>query len=316
MAREVLDISYAKITVSYDFINESDSDITSPVTFPLPTYSATPEESGVIAHGEPSKFQVLVDGKTVPFDTLVRATQGSHDVTGDLKKIGLSEKQIALMPFDGNISDDQHNLLLPKPQIEALRNARLLYGDGSDAWSVPDWNVHVAYQWTQLFPAKKTVHIEHSYIPFVASGTNSGYFGSDPQRIQEMHDRKQRVVSDFCPSDATMKKLERLYADESKRDTYGEISGTIVDYILTTANTWKDGIRDFTLRIHKGGPDELVALCFPGAFQRTSDTVLEAHFQHFSPLVELSVYFANIKMSRLPTDNNGSTYGVAPKFRN
>lgn len=39
MAKEVLDISYDKIKVDYEFVNESNHDIIETIVFPMPPYS-------------------------------------------------------------------------------------------------------------------------------------------------------------------------------------------------------------------------------------------------------------------------------------
>jgi len=74
---------------------------------------------------------------------------------------------------------------------------------------------------------------------------------------------------------------------------------------LKTANTWKNGIDDFTLRIHKGNPDELISFCFPGQFKKIDDTTFESHLRNFNPQADLDIYFANIKdWNFLGSDNN------------
>jgi hypothetical protein len=86
------------------------------------------------------------------------------------------------------------------------------------------------------------------------------------------------------------------------------LAGTIVDYILMTANTWKDGIRDFTLRLRKESPAEVISLCFPAEFMRVDARTLESHLTHFSPKTDLSIYFSNIGTS----GPQGGNYGVVP----
>jgi len=88
MDREILDIAYDKIKVKYDFINESDKDITSSVMFPLPTYPANPSESGIISHGQPSGFSIKSNGQAVSYRTKVIAKLGNKDVTKILVSAG------------------------------------------------------------------------------------------------------------------------------------------------------------------------------------------------------------------------------------
>ena len=60
MVSEKLSISAQYINVQYQFVNESDADITETVSFPLPPYPATPSETGVISYGTPPDFSVRV----------------------------------------------------------------------------------------------------------------------------------------------------------------------------------------------------------------------------------------------------------------
>lgn len=286
---EVLDISCDKIGVNYDFINESNQDEDALIMFPLPPYPANFSESNVISHGQPSGFSIKVNGKTVAYDTEIKATRKGRDVTKDLKAVGLTIKQIATMPFDKKILNFDHELLIPKKQIEALAKKGLVE-DGT-----PEWDVHVTYVWRQKFPANSTVHVEHSYRPFTAEGTFGGYPG-------------YAETSDYCLTKEQLKQLKKLQSNKKNLDAYNQVPGTNLKYILTTANSWKDGIRDFKLRIHAKAKDEIVGLCFPAEVKKVSATTYEAHVENFKPTAELSVYFGNAKKC----GSNG--YGEAPRF--
>ena len=62
-----------------------------------------------------------------------------------------------------------------------------------------------------------------------------------------------------------------------------------------SANTWKNGIEDFTLNINKGSSQELVSLCFPVEFQKINPTTLQVHLTNFKPSNDLLVFFGNYK---------------------
>lgn len=68
-------------------------------------------------------------------------------------------------------------------------------------------------------------------------------------------------------------------------------------YVLKTANSWKDGIRDFTLRIQKSRPQEIVSLTFPGTPRRVNRTTLEFRQTNFRPAQDLDIYFGNVSGS-------------------
>ncbi len=299
LAKEVLNISYKRISVEYDFVNESTSAITSDIVFPLPAYPATPNESGVIAFGQPSDFNVSVNGHSVEFDTKVMATIiGGEDVTDKLRSIGLSDKQIALFPFDNAPQDAGHGLHLSAAQVAALTKQKLLWDDGVS----PTWDINVTYQWKQTFAAGSSIHVSHAYTPFIAEGTAGGFQGVDSKEF----------LSEFCPTDSQIGALNRLFSAKKNLDVYGEVPGTIVKYVLTTANTWKDGIRDFTLKVTTFSPDETVSLCFPEPLAKVSENTYAARLFNFKPKTDLSIYFGNIAAAKVPVPQ----YGVAPQFSN
>jgi hypothetical protein len=204
------------------------------------------------------------------------------------------------MPFtldaqlDGN---DPLQNVISEAQKDELTKIGVLNKDG-----LPDWQIQVTYHWKQKFPAKSVVRVTHKYAPFVAEGTAGGYehsqFGGDGH------------IERFCADKAVIKKLDALASQKHLQNVYGMLSGTMVDYVLLTANTWKDGVRDFTLRIHKGHPNEVVTLCFPGAFRSVDSNTLESHLLNFSPQRNLSIYFANIGKST----GIGGKYGEVPRI--
>jgi hypothetical protein len=299
--KEILDISCDRIQVWYEFVNESDEDQQALVMFPLPRYPAFPSESGVISHGQPSGFKVRVNGKTVNYRTEVKATLKEQDVTDILKSAGLSEKQIAHFPFDKDLLDIEGRLKISLSQIEALTKKGLVDG------GFPLWDINVTYVWTQRFPARSTTHIDHTYRPFISGGTAGGYSGRD----QELHNITKewgwKDVFDSCPTEEQLHRLDRLLSNKSRLDGYCQVPGTTVEYILTTANTWKDGIRDFKLRIHTKSQDEIVALCFPSKIRKVSDLLYETRVRNFKPKAELSVYFGNVRSCR------STDFGQPPK---
>lgn len=289
IVNEVLDIACDKIQVSYDFINESDHDEDAFIIFPLPSYPANPSETNIVSHGQPSDFTIKVNGKSINYDTEVKATLNGIDVTKDLMSAGLSMKQIAQMPFDETLLSN-NELQIPKAQIEDLTKKDLVIG------GTPEWDINVNYIWMQTFPSKSIVHVEHSYRPFIAHGTFGGYPGWEN-------------INKFCPSKKQIRQMDKLLANKKNLDSYNQVPGTNIKYILTTANSWKDGIRSFKLRIHPKSKDEIVTLCFPSKIYKVSDTLYEANVVNFKPKTELSIFFGNAKHC------GSDAFGEPPRFR-
>src|SRR5271154_1606175 len=101
---EVLDISPSRIRVELTFVNRTGSAFDLPVMFPLPRYGA--EAPSFSWAGQPLGFRVALDGKLLPFKTMVKAVtcppsdqeQICADVTKALKAVGLTDAQIASYP--------------------------------------------------------------------------------------------------------------------------------------------------------------------------------------------------------------------------
>lgn len=312
---EVLDISCDKIKVSYDFVNESDRDEEALIMFPLPDYSANIPESDSFAVGQPADFTITVDGRPVEYRTQVKAIlvvddkweDGKRkivkeiDVTKKLIAAGLSEKDIADFRFNINYvqktkgEDGHFEYPISKDVISKLVKAGLME-EGNMGGTTPQWDTRVTYIWKQLFPANKIIHVEHSYRPFRSGGSYAGY--------SEYSDMKE-----FCLSKQNISKLKALTKNKKNLDNFNSIPGMNVKYILTTANSWKDGIRSFTLRIHPKSKNEVVAACIPAKLKRMPGNVYEAHIDNFKPKDELSVFFGNSR------NCNGSNYGVPPEVK-
>jgi len=282
MVKEELSINPFFIHVSYIFENESDQDVSETISFPLPPYPANPHESGVIANGQPDGFTITVDGQPRRFETRVRAVmEDGRDVTDLLKAQGFSERDIALTPYEHSIQDE-HRLDRAPEVLKALGKAGLI-----DEERKPLWINHVAYEWKETFPAHKPVKVYHGYRPFSSSGAWSGFVPD------HNWDEGEDLIKDFCASKATIDKLTALYKNPDYHDSYGDVPGTVVEYVLTTGNSWKDGIRDFTLKIDKVAPYTLVATCFEGKFTKQDGVTLISHIKNFHPKENLRLYFGN-----------------------
>ncbi len=311
---EVLDISCDSIHVSYDFINESDRDEDTLIMFPLPAYSANIPESNDYAV-QPADFTITVDGRPVRYQTQLKAVIvdfewldgggkkviSEVDVTEKLKAAGLSEQEIASYRFNTRYvegkrgEDGYYQFPIPNDKVQKLVKEGLLAG-GNMGEATPQWENRVTYVWKQLFPANKVVHVEHSYRPFTSGGATGGF-------------SKYTEGNEFCLSKENIRTLNSIRKNKKNLDAYLNVPGTNVKYILTTANSWKDGIRDFTLRLHPKSKNEVVSACLPAPLVKISDKVYQVHLLNFHPSEELSVYFGNARRC------NGDNSGIQPKFQ-
>jgi hypothetical protein len=196
----------------------------------------------------------------------------------------LNDTQIA-NPSVFTAGDDSTPPGLSERQIREL----VEHGLWSEAPEGPAWMVKVDYIWTQKFAANKLVRVHHEYHPFVAAGTGSA-----------MYDDAAQFHKNYCVDPG----FKAARAKTVGKKTY--FDGLDVSYILTTGNTWKRGIEDFTLNIVKHAPDELVSLCFPGTLKKIDPLTFRSHLSNFKPAQDLRIHFGNVVA---PNENSG----VMPK---
>lgn len=271
MKKEVLTISYDKISVDYEFLNESAKDVEETIVFPLPPYPAVLLPSDA-HYGQPDGFSIVVDGKPVAFKSRVSAlTPKGKDVTAQLKKLGLSDTQIANPNVFTGLENSAPPGLTERQARELARQG--LWDKGLDG---PAWMAKVDYIWTQKFAANKPLRVHHEYRPFVAAGSGSA-----------VHGDLEQFKQGYCVDPGFLAARARIMAHD-------DFDGVEVSYILTTGNTWKRGIEDFTLNIVKRKPGELVSLCFPGTIRKVDALTFQARMSNFKPAQELRIHFANV----------------------
>jgi hypothetical protein len=289
MKKEVLNVGHDLISVDYEFVNESASDVEETIVFPLPQYRAV-ENSSEGYYGQPDGFSIMVDGQPVKFSTTVVALFEGRPVNAALKKLGLTDAQIAFNPAFGDKTGVNP---LSARQWEQLSKLGLI-GDGAFGTEGPAWEIQVNYVWKQKFPAKQVVRVHHAYRPFVAAGP--GMSGLD-----------EGFAKQYCADKAFMQAWNRL----SEKNDNSYLAANHVAYILKTGNTWKNGIEDFTLNVIKSNPSELVSLCFPGTFKKIDARTYQVRLKNFHPKADLNVYFGNIDTNDA-TSNAGVMPALAP----
>ncbi|MBX9902307.1 MAG: DUF4424 domain-containing protein [Burkholderiaceae bacterium] len=287
LKKEVLSVSHDKISVEYEFLNESSTDVDEMIFFPLPEYTADFHGSKEYA-GQPSHFIVQVDGKEVKFKTLIVAKIDGNDVTNELKKLGLSNEQIAYFP-SFTLFGKKVKPLTPRQKKQFIESGFFTETFESNEL-VPVWSVAIQYVWRQKFSAGKVVKVFHQYRPFIAAGPSESSLGDS-------------FSKEYCGDTSFLKAWNKIAAEKNNY-----VPAAKVSYILSTGNSWKNGIEDFTLNIVKKKPGEIVSLCFPGDFRKINTTTLQVRLANFKPQQELHVYFGNIDY----LDYSNGDPGLAP----
>ncbi len=299
MAKEVLTISVDKVSVDYDFRNDTDLDITTEVAFPIPPYKM--DMDGPSSHLQGfDDFKLVVEGRPARFDVEARAMLKGKDVTKVLKTYGVDIATFGHLDEKENRARDVDKLL--PAQRAALVRAGLLDDDPYADWA--QWTVEKRYYWSQTFPAHAITHISHTYSPVVGFGlvpqssmiaAKSTASSADLNNRDVDQDSVDEVKS-VCPTDALLASPQKASSHDPQTEGYGYLE--YVDFILTTANTWRQPISDFTLfieRPHDRHRDNYaVSLCWPGKVEQVQPDLFKATAIDLIPTHELRVGFFGV----------------------
>jgi hypothetical protein len=284
MAKEVLQISTSKVTVDYDFRNDTDQDIVTVVAFPIPAYTLDYLQVDPGSQGF-DDFRLWIDGRPAAFYTESRAYVDGVDKTALLNSMRVDVASFGHAEDETRIPGELYRvpdvLRLKTSQRQTLQQAELL-----DAENDPRWEIHKKYYWEQKFPAQSTVHVRHVYTPAVGtlnSIRNAQWEGSE--------DRESKYnMSTFCIDGRLRQVLSGVVANKHQNVSY-----EYVDFILTTANTWKTPIEDFTLIVDRSAEKNTLAnyvsFCWDSPVTESDSGNFIAKATNFVPKSELRIGF-------------------------
>jgi len=311
MEKERLTISEKKITVEYEFLNDSDEDITTEVAFPIPPYDAGEYESaaGMRTFDD---FHVWIENKEVRYETDTRAFIGKRDITDILNRYHVDIATV------GHYNDEFVDIDKLSKQQQAELKQLGIPSTYNMRWG---WSVHKTYHWQQTFPAHTTMHVRHEYKPaygfqalqahlFTPTGLTTDIADlearakqnpTDPSRFSyaiEEDKAESKLINNACVEPALQKKLADTvdHYDEKTKQSQGDyVDASWVDYILTTANSWKTPIKNFELIVEKGsdpsGRQPFVSFCWDGPVMKLDATHFQATAKDFVPKHELHILF-------------------------
>ncbi len=270
-------VSRNKIAVSYIFKNHSNVDITTLVAFPMPSYTVDLSQSAY--RPDYDDFTVEVNDKPIRYSEEMKAIVDGIDYTDVLENLSISIKYFGNKDFD----DPQTKYLekvnyfskLSQAQREMLLQKKLVVMDQS--LPVPNWEVSRKYYWTQAFPANSETKIKHTYKPYPS-------FGIFLQEHRSENNKKACID----------KEGDQWMSSPGHASMHNYSS---VEYILTTANNWRQPIKDFRLILDGAKSEEvleeevLVTTCFPGDKKKIGQNQYEIRLADFLPKENLTVYF-------------------------
>lgn len=280
MQKERLFISTDKVAVDFDFLNETDRDITIEVAFPVPQYTF-----GWDARlSDFADFKLWVNGKQSWYDSDVHATLRGNDYSDLLRRMGIDAATFGMYDWKKDPPDGSPQISKLSPSARAHLIQLGLLDNAADAF--PQWAVKKMYYWRQTFPARKVVHIRHEYHPVI---------GYEPVQLRDFTTTFPRACIDANLQKALSSDVDAYLKNTPKGGGEDYFNTSWVDYILTTANTWKTPINDFQLIIEKpeskNGEHEYTSFCWDGPVQRLDQRHFLLHKTNFVPKQELTVYF-------------------------
>jgi hypothetical protein len=287
MVKEVLSISMERITVDYVFKNVTDRNVETIVAFPMPDIRFSPDGMIAIPKTEADNFlgfTVTVDGAAVEPQLEQRAFASGIDITQTLK-----ERGIPLQPMNeagAAVLDGLDDAA--REELAAIGAILLMesdVGEGPQTIAEPLWTLRSTYHWRMTFPAGKEIAVAHSYAPSV--GATSGITFAGPYVDNAWRDDYRRR---YCMDDAFIAAAEKRIPAENAPEPVQFHYESRIQYVLRTGANWAGPIADFTLRVDKGSPDNLVSFCAQGV-TKTGPTTFEVKAKDFWPESDLDILF-------------------------
>lgn len=291
MDSEDLYLSLDEVRVKYRYTNHSDKDVELLISFPLP---ALPD--GIEGYlGDTNypdwaehEFVTTVDGKPVKLQSRDVVTAQGRNVEARLKELGWPVKFWIDYEFVEKVekfseADTAKYLaegLLKRPDVKEAPD-----------WIVPAWQVATHVTRTQIFPAGKTITVEHRYKP-LSGGSVGGMLSLVASG--EDADYAKEYAANYCIDKTFLAGFRKKMVAKRKQ---GEREGTEMgmfyverwlDYVLKSGANWRGPIKDFHMVIDKGNADNLISLCADGV-KKISPTQFEIRKTNFEPKDDVEI---------------------------
>jgi hypothetical protein len=288
MDSEDLFLSMDKVVVKYQFTNNTAKDVETLVSFPLPP---VPGGIGYLGDGalpdwKDFDFQTLVGGVPVTYDKIVKVTANGKDVTARLKQLGW---QVEYWDYENEAANAKWFDLGQSEKQAYVDEGLLKWRDNDKKYVRPVWQVTTYITRKQVFPAGKTINVEHSYKP-ITGGTIGGMLEKSNRRDPGFKD----YSTNFCIDKTFIQAFDKRRYSSVKNKNNDEGSFYVeswLDYILKSGANWQGPIKDFRLVIDKGNPGNLISLCMDG-IKKISPTQFEVRKTNFEPKKNISILIA------------------------
>jgi Domain of unknown function (DUF4424) len=287
MDSEDLFLSVDKIVVKYHFTNTTSKNVETLVSFPLPSIP-TGIQGYLGDQSYPSwsefEFKTLVEGKPVSFEKIDKIEAGGRDVSARLKELGW---QVSYWTYeDDNFFGDLQKL--GKTEKAAfVKEGLLKWRDDKKEYVDPNWQVTTHITRKQIFPAGKTISVEHSYKPL-----SGGSVGGSLERSQRKDESFPQYAGYYCMDKAFLRGFDKQRYTGKKDEDGNEVGSmyveTWLDYVLKSGANWKGPIKNFRLVVDKGAAKNLLSMCMTGV-KKISPTQFEVVKKNFEPTKDINI---------------------------
>lgn len=273
--KQDLYISEAEVRVNYVFTNTANRDISTLVAFPLPDFQPSPIQATPDYRNE-LNFRTLVDGQPLALEIVEKATLKGQDITAFLRQHNIPVMPVQ-EPFDRAING------LPAAVRNDMIKQEMIVEDGENAgvkvW-LALWTISTSITRQQVFPAGKSVQVEHRYKPF-AGGSVGGAYNREARQRDYFRERVQK----FCIDRDFLATLDRRLPRLKEPHNYSE---TWLGYALKPGANWLGPIKEFRLVVDKGAAENLVSFCANGV-KKIGPTRFEVRYKDYKPTQDLSI---------------------------
>jgi len=278
MDSEQLFVSLERIDVAYRFRNRTEADVDTIVAFPMPDIRYEPYEDVALPDLGSDNFlgfSATVEGQPVAVELEQRAFAGTLDVTDTLRQAG-----VPLFPF-GKAAFAALNAL-PAETLSDWQSRGIVFmdrydvGKGMEDHPTPYWVLKSTYWWRMVFPAGRTITVEHRYRPSVGATAGVNFFLDGRFGGTSYAGYRQRYCFDKAFENAVLRATRQKGAD------YPPFYENRISYVLTTGNNWAGSIGSLTVTVDKGSTRNLVSFCGTGV-RKIGPTTFQMTMKDFYP---------------------------------
>ncbi len=293
MDSEDLYISRDIVRVKYRFTNTTDAPVDALIAFPLPdiTHDMLMQcvNAAIWSDLSELKFKTRVDDRPVALHIIERAFFKGKDVSARLSALHI--------PLNPKGTIDAAIKSLPESDRNRLVTEGLIKWDDEydPGWWLANWTLRTAVTRRQAFPPKKTITVEHEYVPRgnpypIEVTTALDPLAPQPADLSELRHK-------YCVGDTWLHNFKKRL--ENKQIAWKVNS---LGYVLTTGANWKEPIGDFHLIVDTGKPDSLVSFCGDG-IKQISPTQFEVRYTNFTPTEDLQLLIVDFADVRAAPDD-------------